>query len=119
MAAAAGATAKADNNLHVRGVGPTSEDALVALFAQHGECVQVTVRRREDAAGNDTSWALVTMATSAGADTALQSGVSVGMKTLTITRFSQKQADASTGMMGEVRREASAKSLGDTVVPPR
>jgi hypothetical protein len=64
-------------NLHVRGVESTSEDALAALFARHGECVQVTVRRREDAEGKDTSWALVTMGSHRAAEAAFMATVVV------------------------------------------
>ena len=51
--------------LHVRGVGGLleSESALTKVFQVYGEVVQTTVRHRIDEdTGDNTSWALVTMA---------------------------------------------------------
>eukprot|EP01049_Picozoa_sp_SAG25_P017113 SAG25_NODE_4263_length_852_cov_1.254980_1_plen_95_part_00 len=50
--------------VHVRGIGAAGCDSEVELreaFARFGPFVQCTVRPRTDDAGNNTSWALVTL----------------------------------------------------------
>ena len=98
--------------LHVRGVGGAfeSEEALTEVFKPFGAVVQATVRHRTDAEGNNTSWALVTMSHYKGAHRALKRASELPQP-LTVTRFSQKQAAASTGAMGTIRREAAAKQI--------
>ena len=99
--------------LHVRGVGGKfeTEEALTEVFQTFGTVVQATVRHRMDAEGNNTSWALVTMSHHKGADRALKRGASELPEPLTVNLFSKKQADASKGAMGSVRKEAAAKQI--------
>ena len=65
------------------------------------------IRHRIDESGENTSWALVTMQRSRGADAALAAGKLVaGVSVLTISRYSKRQADVSTGAMVAVRRRS-------------
>ena len=66
-------------SMHVRGIKSSREDELAALFGKFGECVSVVVRRRYEAGGEDTSWALITMANMQAADAALTATVVVSL----------------------------------------
>ena len=84
-----------------------NESALSALFVQFGPVVQATVRHRIDGStGQNTSWALVTLASRDAAEKALDTGVA-GLR---LTPFSSKQAAESTGKMGAIRQQAAARS---------
>jgi hypothetical protein len=99
--------------LHVRGCAGKFEDehALTEEFSRFGTVVQATVRHRIDKeTGANTSWALVTMSHYKGATRALKRSSELTAP-LTVTSFSQKQADNSKGAMGSVRREAAAKQI--------
>ena len=76
-------------NLHVRGVGSSTDRELVHIFGQHGACLQATVRRKQDSAGNDKSWAIVTMADEAGSEAALAATTRIGDQVLSVQRFSK------------------------------
>ena len=76
-------------NLHVRGVGSSTDRELVGIFGQHGACLQATVRRKQDSAGNDKSWAIVTMADEAGSEAALAATTRIGDQLLSVQRFSK------------------------------
>ena len=110
--AAASLDGKAGCVLHVRGIGVggcKSEALLRELFAPHGELLAAQIRDRTDAQGADTSWALVTMATEAAAQSALGAAVVMapdGRTRLQVTEYSRKQAAASTGGMTRVLSEA-------------
>ena len=105
-----------DSTLHVRGVGGPdleADGALQKLFERFGRVVQATVRHREDDKGNNTSWALVTMATKAGAQRALSGSLynpSTGAE-LNVNLFSKKQADASTGGMKATRQTSRLREM--------
>ena len=119
------------SQIHVRGVGKhgwngkaegrgeyESEPKLRALFAFAGAVVGVHVRHRIDMeTGENTSWALITFATKAMAEKALEKaegldggdGIMAGTVQLQVTRFSSKQAARSTGGgMTQVRQDMSA-----------
>ena len=98
------------SQIHVRGVGGALEvkAALVSVFVQFGPVVATSVRHRiDEETGENTSWALVTMGRRESAE-AVMAGAASLPAPLTVTRFSQKQADESTGQMRQVRREAAA-----------
>ena len=101
--------------LHVRGVGGRleNEEKLKQLFKQFGRVVQATVRHREDEAGNNTSWALVTMRREAGMRSALAATVMnpETKKALVVTEFSQKQADVSKGGMVQVQKQSRLREM--------
>eukprot|EP01047_Picozoa_sp_COSAG01_P007495 COSAG01_NODE_286_length_19421_cov_123.895663_9_plen_665_part_00 len=103
--------------LHVRGIGAggcKSEELLRQVFAPHGELVSVQIRDHTNRTmGVDKSWALVTMATEASAQSALRAAAVMapdGTTRLQVTKFSPKKAAASTGAMKAVLREAEEDS---------
>lgn len=85
--------------LHVRGVGGDFESAetLEKAFSKYGKFLTATIRHREDEAGNNTSWALVTMGDVSSAERALR-GLS-GHRSLRPNAFSAKAAATSQGAM--------------------
>ena len=119
------------SQIHVRGIGKhgwngnaegrgeyESEPKLRELFAFAGAVVAVYVRHRIDMeTGENTSWALITFASKAMAEKALEKaegldggdGIMAGTVRLQVTRFSSKQAARSTGGgMAQVRQDMSA-----------
>eukprot|EP01048_Picozoa_sp_COSAG05_P006153 COSAG05_NODE_386_length_10463_cov_4.066673_5_plen_1003_part_00 len=117
--------------LHVRNVGQDgwdgteegrgtyeSAEALSKIFSRFGDVVSTEVRHRislgtgGDGLDENTSWALVTMATKAACDRAMQAGehggVNAGMSLLKISRFDKGQAFKSKGHMSQIRRQSLA-----------
>jgi hypothetical protein len=101
--------------LHVRGIEGACESgaALRAIFQQFGAVADTMIRHREGRESS-TSWALVTMKDPAAADAAVAAGQvhvdpAVSDAVLRITRFSLKQAAASTGAMVAFRKRARAE----------
>ena len=105
---------EAGHQIHVRGIGVDgwdgteegrgtyeNEQALAKIFAPFGQCLSVKIRHRIDVAdGANTSWALVTMATSDAAEAALAApAVMAGKNKLKLTRFNKKMAKNSQGAM--------------------
>lgn len=86
-----------------------SEQGLANLFSSFGQVLHVAIRHRimDPSAEQErnrgpranTSWALVTMADADSAERAIETGVKAGSTQLQLTRFSKKQATASTGHM--------------------
>jgi len=104
----------AGHQIHVRGIGVDgwdgteegrgtyeNEQALAKIFAPFGQCLSVKIRHRIDVAdGANTSWALVTMATSDAVEAALAApAVMAGQNKLKLTRFNKKMAKNSQGAM--------------------
>ena len=85
--------------LHVRGVGGKYEsaEALKKTFSKFGKFVTATIRHRQDEAGNNTSWALVTMGDVGSAERALH-GLS-NHSCLRLNLYSGVQAATSKGAM--------------------
>ena len=100
-------------SLFVRGIPEElkDEDALMAFFTQHcGQCIQASVRTREEE-GKDTSWAIITMASSAGVTKALACELkSADGTVLRVQKFDEEQAAVSEGKMSDLISQAGKKS---------
>ena len=105
-------TGTSDRQLHVRGVGGEyeREGVLEATLSRFGHVIHATIRHRVDEAGNNTSWALVTMGTTDEANKVLGAVDSLPPP-LTVQPFSKEQADKSTGGSQNVRQASLAKDL--------
>jgi hypothetical protein len=97
------------STLHVRRIGGVCESfaEISRVFSRLGTVLQATIRHRESDDGQNTSWALVTMESSAAAQAALAQPVMAGTVQLVVNPFSQTQAAASTGAMGRIQRQAN------------
>ena len=107
--------------VHVRGIGGTTEEPgryeneaeLRTVFERFGPVKHITVRHRtNDNTGSNTSWAIVKFQQKDGADQALRSGLADKIKPrgcshgpFKVTRYSENQANASTGGMKSRRPE--------------
>jgi hypothetical protein len=120
--------AKDRHQIHVRGIGVDgwngseaglgkyeNATALRQIFEPFGRVIEVSKIRHRVADGANTSWALVTMGSSAAVDRALraskQAGVFAGSNRLVLSEFNQKQASMSKGAMGEAQESAVAEKL--------
>ena len=74
-------------------VASTNEGVLEATLSRFGHVIHATIRQ-VDEAGNNTSWALVTMSTTDEANKVLRAVDSLPPP-LTVQPFSQNQADKS------------------------
>ena len=92
--------------IHVRGVGGRFENrgVLTSVFAKYGEVTEAWVRRRFDSDGNNTSWALVTMANVKAASSVLASAALLP-RPLTVAAYSSKQASKSKKGMRALERK--------------
>ena len=116
------------SQIHVRGIGRhgwdgtpvgvgefESEAKLRALFGFAGQIVGVHIRHRiSHASADNTSWAVITFATQAMAERALDKargsagdnqGIMAGTEPLEVTLFDSKRAAQSKGGMATVRQE--------------
>ena len=120
-------SASNDNcTLHVRGVGGELEDDenIGHFFSQFGLFKRATVRHRTDEAGNNTSWALVTMMDKESTQRVLaarpvrHTNAEGQTKELNINLFSPKTAATSKGgmvaarMKGQVAATTTTKKTG-------
>ena len=120
--------AKDLHQIHVRGIGVDgwdgsdegvgkyeNETALRHIFENFGRVIEVAKIRHRVQDGHNTSWALVTMGSTAAVDRALLAsesrGVFAGSQRLVLNKFSQKQASSSKGAMGEAQQTALANAL--------
>jgi hypothetical protein len=119
--------------VHVRGVGVCGwdgtpqgkgkyedESQLALVFGQYGQFLQATVRHRIDkVSGQNTSWALVTMADKASASAVVAAApITAGDSQLTCNLFSRAQAESSTGAMAVVGQRRRKKKPPATPVLP-
>jgi hypothetical protein len=97
--------------LHVRGVGQAGPQyfdrhKVQGIFQRYGKVLGVALRRRHDAAGVDTSWALVKMNDQTSTLNALKATrVMAGDTELQVSAFDVHAAGKSTGAMRPVLRE--------------
>ena len=118
-----------DSKLVVHGVaaGPDAEMNIIRLLSQFSDVKEVVVRERQDViTGADTSWALVTMATTSAADTVLLNfGSRMASKLwrldpdrpVRVERFSVEKADQSTAAMTTVGIGESVSKDDMTTAP--
>lgn len=90
-----------------------SDEALREVFSRYGEFVRASIRHRiDEASGENTSYAVVTMKhPDAAAEVLRQVVVAKGAdgtkKTLTINPYSKKTAASSTGAMKEIGKDVA------------
>ncbi len=122
------------HRIHVRNIGVDgwdgseqgiglyeSEEAITKLFADFGQVLSVLVRHRIEA-GENTSWAVVTMASAEEVEAALQAHASVGIMAgetvLELNPFDVSQAHASTGAMANVRADLELQGKSSCPLTP-